>query len=258
MTEVASGVTVHTSEWVQTNTVVVDGPSGALVIDPGIHDAELAALAGELAGRVVAGFSTHPHWDHLLWHPGLGTAPRWATAACEASATARLAGGVDRARAGIPDDVSLDLLGKITALPVGATEIPWDGPQVRIVEHNAHAPGHAALVIADRGVLVAGDMLSDVLVPLLNVGADDPIGDYLAGLRLLEEAADGMEVAVPGHGSVARGPEIQQRIDLDRAYVIALRDGTAITDPRIGPEAKPGWEWVAGVHEGQVQNLAAH
>jgi hypothetical protein len=19
---------------------------------------------------VVAGFSTHPHWDHLLWHPG--------------------------------------------------------------------------------------------------------------------------------------------------------------------------------------------
>jgi hypothetical protein len=28
---------------------------------------------------VVAGFSTHPHWDHLLWHPRLGDVPRYAT-----------------------------------------------------------------------------------------------------------------------------------------------------------------------------------
>ena len=29
----------------------------------------------ELGQPVVAGFSTHPHWDHLLWHASLGTAP---------------------------------------------------------------------------------------------------------------------------------------------------------------------------------------
>ncbi len=38
-----------------------------------------AALGGRLA--VVAGFSTHPHWDHLLWHPRFGDAPRCATPA---------------------------------------------------------------------------------------------------------------------------------------------------------------------------------
>ncbi len=29
-------------------------------------------------------------------------------------------------------------------------------------------PGHAALLIEERGVLVAGDMLSDFLIPLLS------------------------------------------------------------------------------------------
>ena len=33
---------------------------------------------------VVAGFSTHPHWDHLLWHARLGATPRYATARCAA------------------------------------------------------------------------------------------------------------------------------------------------------------------------------
>jgi hypothetical protein len=49
---------------------------------------------------------------------------------------------------------------------------------------------------------------------------------------------------------------VRARIDQDRAYVQALRDGDVVTDARIGPSAKPGWEWVADVHEGQLQGLA--
>lgn len=30
---------------------------------------------------VAAGFSTQPHWDHLLWHPRFGDVPRYATSA---------------------------------------------------------------------------------------------------------------------------------------------------------------------------------
>ena len=36
----------------------------------------------------------------------------------------------------------------------------------------------------------------------------------------------------------------------------ALRDGNDPDDPRIGPSAKPGWEWVSDVHTGQAQRLA--
>ena len=148
-------------------------------------------------------------------------------------------------------------MGLITGLPAGTAQIPWDGPPVRIIEHQAHAPGHASLLIGDRGVLVAGDMLSDVLIPMLDLnGTADPIGDYLAALRLLEDVAGDVDVLVPGHGSVAGADQVQARIDQDRAYVQALRDARVTSDPRVGPSAKDGWEWVADVHAGQLQRLA--
>ncbi len=85
---------------------------------------------------------------------------------------------------------------------------------------------------------------------------NDPIEDYLVGLRLLEGVADDVDVLIPGHGSVGGADQVRARIELDRAYVHALRDGHAPGDPRIGPSAKPGWEWVSDVHEGQAQSLA--
>ncbi|GAB3433318.1 MBL fold metallo-hydrolase [Flindersiella endophytica] len=265
--QVADGVLVHQSEFVQTNAVVVQGPAGVLLIDPGVTESELAQLANdvrELDQPVVAGFSTHPHWDHLLWHARLGSAPRYGTVRCAATVQEHLSDAA--AKAGIAEhlleteiagQVPLDdLFGRIAGLPADTAQIPWDGPRVRVLEHQAHAPGHAALLIEERGVLVAGDMLSDVLVPMLDVAAADPIQDYLAALQLVEDAANHVDILVPGHGSVGMGDQVRARIRLDRAYVQALQDGSVPADPRIGPTAKPGWEWVADVHEGQLQRLA--
>ena len=260
--QVAEGVLIHQSEFVQSNAVVVHGRAGVLLIDPGVHGDEMACLANDLSDSgqtVVAGFSTHPHWDHLLWHASFGTAPRYGTARCAATARDRLSGGVAQVAqaAGIPEQVPLDLLGLITGLPAEMAQIPWDGPGVRIVEHQAHAPGHAALLIEERGVLVAGDMLSDVLIPMLDVnGTADPIEDYLAALRLLEGVAGDVDVVIPGHGSVGGADQVHARIDADRAYVHAVRDAQVPSDPRVGPSAKDGWDWVAGVHERQLQRLA--
>jgi glyoxylase-like metal-dependent hydrolase (beta-lactamase superfamily II) len=264
LSRVADGVFVHVSEFVQTNTVVVQGDDGVLLVDPGIHAEELACLEKDLAdaGRVVvAGFSTHPHWDHLLWTTGLGDARRHATARGAETARAKLAGGLDPERAkavGVPDDVPLDLIGTVTGLPPGATRVPWGGPEVRIIEHDAHAAGHAALLVVGPGVLVAGDMLSDVLVPMLDMGAADPVEDYLDALTLFDGVAGDVDVdvVVPGHGSVGGADQLRTRVDQDRTYLGALRDGRASDDPRVGPAARPGWEWVAGVHEGQVRQLA--
>ena len=267
LSQVAEGVLVHESEFCQSNAVIVHGRAGVLLIDPGVLGYEMAALADdlrELGQPVVAGFSTHPHWDHLLWHARLGAAPRYGTAQCAATARDQLSDPHAKARIAaelIPPDIAgqvpLDLLGLITGLPAETAQIPWDGPQVRIIEHQAHAPGHAALLIGERGVLVAGDMLSDVLIPMLDLnGTADPIGDYLAALRLLEGAAGDAAVLVPGHGSIGGADQVHARIDQDRAYVHALRDAHVPSDPRIGPSAKDGWDWVAGVHERQLQHLA--
>jgi glyoxylase-like metal-dependent hydrolase (beta-lactamase superfamily II) len=264
--QVAEGVLVHESEFVQTNAVVVQGRAGVLLVDPGVTSSELDCLANDLrplGQPVVAGFATHPDWDHLLWQAGLGSAPRYGTARCAATIQEQLSDPDAKDRihdhlipTGLADQIPLDLLGLITGLPAAAARIPWDGPEVRIIEHQAHAPGHAALLIGERGVLVAGDMLSDVLVPMLDLDAADPIEDYLGALRLLQDVAGDVDVLVPGHGSVAGSDQVQARIDLDRAYVLALRDGQVPADPRVGPSAKPGWEWVSDVHEGQLHRLA--
>jgi len=263
--QVAAGVLIHQSEFCQSNAVVVHGRAGVLLIDPGVRGDEMACLADDLSDSgqaVVAGFATHPHWDHLLWHARLGAVPRYGTARCAATARDRLSDPRAKARVAglIPPDIAgqvpLDLLGRITGLPAGTAHIPWDGPEVRIVEHQAHAPGHAALLIGDRGVLVAGDMLSDVLIPMLDLaGAADPAGDYLAALRLLESAAGDVEVLVPGHGSIGGAGQVRARIGQDRAYLHALRDAHAPSDPRAAPSATYG-AWLPGVHERQLQRLA--
>jgi glyoxylase-like metal-dependent hydrolase (beta-lactamase superfamily II) len=112
-------------------------------------------------------------------------------------------------------------------------------------------------LIEERGVLVAGDMLSDVLIPMLDLNdTADPIEDYLAALQLLEGVAGDVDVLVPGHGSIGGGDQVRARIDQDRAYVHALRDAGVPGDPRVGPSAKFGKDWLPGVHERQLQRLA--
>src|SRR6202012_4387074 len=153
LTEVADGVWVRQSEWVWTNSIVVRGEEGLILVDPGIHGAELSELADDverLGIPVVAGFSTHPHWDHLLWHPRFGEVPRYATAACaQRAGEARERGQrmAAESAAGIP----LELVALVTPLPADGGPVPGE-----IIEHQAHAVGHAAVLLADRGVLLAG------------------------------------------------------------------------------------------------------
>ena len=265
LTQVAEGVLTHQSELLQNNAVVVQGRAGVLLIDPGIQGSEMACLADdlrELGQPVVAGFATHPDWDHVLWHAELGEAPRYGTARCAASMRDLMSNPDWKARVAealppeIAEEVPLDLFGLITGLPTETAQVPWDGPEVRIIEHPAHAQGHAALLIKERGVLVAGDMLSDILIPFPDLDAANPIDDYLVGLQLLEAVADDVDVVIPGHGSVGGADQVRARIELDRAYVHALRDGHASDDPRIGPSATFGKDWLPGVYEWQRQQFA--
>lgn len=266
LTQIADGVLVHQSELLLNNTTVVQGQAGVLVIDAGITGSEMACLANdvrELGQAVVAGFSTHPDWDHVLWHTDLGEAPRYATARCAAvmQQVRSTADWQARAAAGLPpeiaDETPLDLYGRITGLPPRTQRVPWTGPEVQIIEHPAHAPGHAALLIEECRVLAAGDMLSDVFVPMLDDFDDtnDPVQDYLVGLQLLDDLAGKVDIVVPGHGSVGGAGHLRARIDQDRTYVRALRDGHTPDDPRINTP-QPGWEWVADIHAGQARSLA--
>ena len=245
LNQVADGVWVRQSAWVWSNAIVVRGDGGLALVDPGIDGSDLNELAddvGRLGIPVVAGFSTHPHWDHLLWHPRFGDVPRYATpAAARAASQARERGQQMAAESasGIP----LELLGLVTPLPADGGPVPGE-----IVEHEAHAIGHAAVLLADRGVLLAGDMLSDVLIPLLDPRRPGQVDAYEAALGRLGEAAGHVDVLVPGHGAVAEGPEVAARLAADDAYIGALRRGDEPLDARLGADA----DWLSGPHQSNL------
>jgi glyoxylase-like metal-dependent hydrolase (beta-lactamase superfamily II) len=261
---VADGVLVHESEFIQSNSTVIQGEAGVLLVDPGITGTEMADLSNdlrELGLSVVAGFSTHPDWDHVLWHANFGDAPRYGTARGAVAMRDLLSNPkweelvTEILPPEYADDIPKDLLGRITGLPVGTDRVPWDGPAVHIIEHRAHADGHAALLIEERRVLIAGDMLSDILIPFLDLEAVDPIGDYFAALALLDNVVDQVDVVIPGHGSVGSAADLRVRIDQDRAYLEAVRDGVPVAnDPRVSPP--PPLDWLADVHEWQLEQLA--
>jgi len=218
-----------------TSTVVVHGDR-AVLIDPAWLPDELERLAGELSHRgwiVTAGLSTHAHHDHLLWHPGFGSAPRWASAVtCELIAEHR--SELVAALGSFWPAELLPSFGDVNPLTSDAIPDPFgpDGPveSIEVSVHNGHAPGHSAVWLPERGVLVAGDMLSDTELPL-PFGPDD-LPSYFEALDLLAPYVSRARVLVPGHGSPTEDP--QARLDADRRYLDDVLSGQPASDSRIG------------------------
>jgi hydroxyacylglutathione hydrolase len=156
--EVAPGVFVATAElYVTTTTVVAGADGGCLVIDPAVTVAELDELASWLSAaglRPVAGWSTHPHWDHVLWSGPLGyDVVRYATRRAVEVAARELPGLVSGMEEAAPGH-DLTLFARLA--PLDEPEIPWRGPRATVLAHDAHAPGHGAVFLPDTGVRSAG------------------------------------------------------------------------------------------------------
>jgi len=244
-------VWVHTSQRATTTTtVVLLGDSRCMVVDPAMEPSDLSAIADWVAARdleVAFGWSTHAHWDHVLWSSRLGK---------------------DVQRFAVPDNVDicsgelpelrryiegqcaghdLELCGVLA--PVGSAGPLWP-ESWEVVEHRAHAPGHALLWLEDRGVLVVGDMVSDIEIPIVDLDQADPFGDYERALDLIESFATRVSHFVPGHGHAGNSVELRRRLELDRAYLAALGTGQPVVDDRLGPQ------WLQEQHQRQVSWFA--
>jgi glyoxylase-like metal-dependent hydrolase (beta-lactamase superfamily II) len=253
--EHAPGVLVATSDVWMTNTTVIVAGSRCLVIDAGLLPGELRALEDELAARglhVEAGVSTHAHWDHVLWSAGLGNPPRFA-----GRKTIEM---LARNRKTMVDDQILEasarwyaqwdteLVARLTEIP-DDLRVPWSGPTALFIEHDGHVPGHCAVPLPDLGVLVAGDMVSDIELPGLDWDQPDQPASYLAGLDALG-AIKRVRLVIPGHGRVGDGDALKRRIENDRRYVEALVAGSTIEDPRL-----TGWPPMARQHAANLEGL---
>jgi hydroxyacylglutathione hydrolase len=155
--------------------------------------------------------------------------PRYAAPAASAVAETERDSMIDELEMTAPGH-DLELFGRL--VPLKADAIPWNGPTAELIVHDGHAPGHGAVFLPDTGVLIAGDMCSDVEIPLLDTVAADPMGDYRKGLALLGAVPEVRHV-VPGHGHPGDTREFRRRLAADAAYLDRLESGEAFDDPRI-------------------------
>ena len=227
--EVKIGVTTSRREHT-TSTMVVSG-AAALLVDPSWDPDELAWIADDLVAAgitVTAGFATHAHHDHLLWHPKLGPGPRWASTATAAEVANNRADLIEALGPTWPKDLA-GLVGQVTGLE--GQHLAWAGPSVELITHHAHAKGHTALWIPAAKTLISGDMLSDVELPLLEGSSP---ADYTDGLAALLPFVEQAQLIVPGHGSPAvGGAAARDRWAADNRYLAALIGSTDPTDNRL-------------------------
>ena len=251
MDEIAPGVFVATADMYTTTTTIVAGADGGcLLIDPAVTVADLAALASWLSERGLrptAGWSTHPHWDHLLWSAAFGEVPRYATPRAVAAAARELPVLVNDVGESAPGH-DLTLFARVE--PLIGREIDWAGPPAVVYAHDAHAPGHGAVLLPEAGVLVAGDMLSDIEIPLLDLESADPFGGYRQGLEFLG-GAPGVRLVVPGHGHVGDQAEFRRRVAADRDYLDATEAGADPADERLTAD------WLRAEHARHRQRARA-
>ena len=259
MAAVAPGVWATVSDLWSTGGGIIAGEGRCALVDPGVFPREIAAIERWCARHgleVVAGLSTHAHWDHVLWPARLADVPRWATSDTATLVTSErdrlVTAELDRYADQWYTRWDVAAAGRLRPIPA-AGELPWEGPRTVLVPVPGHMRGHAGVWVAEPGVLFCGDMLSDIEVPLLDEDASGPpaLADYARGLRVLE-ALDGVRVLVPGHGSPTDAAGMRARLDADWKYLEELSAASAAAQI---PDSRLRSPTVAGLHLANLRVL---
>jgi glyoxylase-like metal-dependent hydrolase (beta-lactamase superfamily II) len=233
-------VVVVSGIWQTTCVAVRSGDEGFLIDSPVLPD-ELDALPGvlEQAGFPVSGLlCTHGDWDHML---GRLAFPDASLGVGEATAERLRSspGAVQRELRSFDEEHyverprPLQLAGGIQELPVPGRLSIGAGAEDREIElHPAagHTADGVAFWVGWARVLVCGDYLSPVEIPMVSAQVDRPAradadghprayADTLARLAPLVQRA---ETVVPGHGGPLAREDALRILEEDAAYMAAL------------------------------------
>jgi len=219
-------VVVVSRVWQTTCTAVRAGGEG-FVIDSPVDPDELDALPDLLAqsGFPVSGLlSTHADWDHLL---GRLAFPE-ASLGCGESTAARLAaepGAAQRDLRSFDEGQYIERpsplrLGQIQTLPVPGRLSLGDASEIELQPAEGHTADGTVYWLAWTGVVVCGDYLSPVEIPIISEGGALPA--YAATLARLRALVARAEAVVPGHGAPLDRERALTVLEEDVAYLEEL------------------------------------
>ncbi len=228
-------VLLATSAIWQTNCAIVRSEQETFAIDSPVLPEELEVLPALLEqSRFPAPsglLATHADWDHLLARLAFPDA----TLGCAATTAERMRsapGEPQRELRAFDEDHYIQrprplALGSVQALDVpGSCEI--GSRELALHPAEGHTADGMAIWIEWAGVLVAGDYLSSVEIPVLGQGGS--LEDYLVTLERLRAPASTAQHIVPGHGPVLDRDRAAEILEQDIAYLNGLR--------KLGPLAE--------------------
>jgi glyoxylase-like metal-dependent hydrolase (beta-lactamase superfamily II) len=222
------GVIVATSRVFQTTCTVIRDGDECFVVDSPVLPDELDVLPAllEQAGFPFSGLlATHADWDHLLGRLAFEGASLGVAETTAARLVAEPGDAARRLRA-FDDELYLERsrplsLGQVQALPVPG-HLDVGAQSIELHPTEGHVADGMALWLHWARVLVAGDFLSPVEIPMISGGGS--VSAYLATLERLRPLVEQAEHVVPGHGGPIDAVRALAILREDVAYLEALPD----------------------------------
>lgn len=216
--------------WQTTCTAMRQGSEG-FVIDSPVYPDELEAVGGllEQAGFPVSGLlATHGDWDHLLGRlafpdaalgVGEATYERLRRQPGQPQRELRAFDGEHYVRRSRPL-----ALGSLQRLPVPGRLSLGEGGAAELELHRTagHTDDGIAILVPWARLLIAGDYLSPVEIPML--GAGGSVDEYLATLERLAVMLSEVDTVIPGHGEPIGAAAARSVLDEDVAYLASLHE----------------------------------
>lgn len=232
-------IVVVSGVWQTTCTAVRSGDEG-FVIDSPLLPEELEALPAllEQAGFPLSGLlATHGDWDHLLGklafpESSLGVGePTAARLREELGAPQRRLREFDaewyvegRKPLGLADFQALPVPGRIS---IGSETVH----ELEVYPADGHTGDGIALWVPWAEVLICGDYLSPVEIPMISVENGGSLVAYRETLFRFSPLVNRAATVVPGHGAPISGERALEILAEDLAYLDALAGGEDATLP---------------------------
>ena len=251
-------VVVTVSRAYQTTCTLVRSGGEAFCVDSPVFADELDVLpaVAEQAGFGVVGLlATHADWDHLLGRYAFPEAPL----GCAETTAAYLVshpGATQRGLRAFDEELYVERPGplKLGSPPTQSLPVPGHCGigelELELHPADGHTEDGMAVWVPWARVLVAGDYLSPVEIPMLSESGS--ASAYLATLARLEPLVEQAEHVVPGHGAPIDGTRAAAILREDRAYVEALLEQGA--DARLPLARRTGAQ--RKIHAANAERVA--
>jgi glyoxylase-like metal-dependent hydrolase (beta-lactamase superfamily II) len=218
---------VATSRLWQTTCTAIRADGECMLIDSPYFPDELEllpVLLRESGFNPVGLLATHADWDHLL---GRLAFPQLALGVGSTTGE-RLRAEPGSAQRELRDADAEHYVTRSAPLSLGSYQVlPLPGfvgigqAEVELHPTAGHTVDGTAFVARWAGLLVCGDYLSDVEIPMVGTS----IADYRATLARLGALVESLETVVPGHGAPHSREVALRIVDEDVDYLDALERG---------------------------------